>query len=336
MRSGKTTLRRALQGIVDWRDSTAEAFGELCGDDGEGRTFWQAFGLRIGARRTGTFCLHADRADLCEEHRGRIQAHVARVCRGGRHLISDNAHLLNKIDYVAEALPQSKFILVVRALETVVSEWKVGFNKANTNNAEYPPFVHYWPEGEFPCWYVVQNDLWRPRITSASVRRWASRVARRVGLKKNSGGRDPSQQCKHERLSSFLKQYPDASRYYPGEGFCRLPEAWIKMNYNALVQLQRLSPQRWLPVPFEALLSQPHETLDRVCDFLNWPSMHWEGIPVLTHLQGMLPRPSQLTETEKQVVQEVARRHSRMVEALESLSSESRRAPSLQSPARLI
>ena len=296
------------------------AFARLSGDDGEDRTFWQDLGLQIGARRTGTFCLYASKDDVTEERRVRIQKHVDRICSGSRRLISDNAHLLNKIGFVAEALPQSKFILVIRQLESVVAEWKSGFNKANTNNEDYPAFVHYWPECEFPCWYVLRNDLSRPRITTASLRRWAVGGARFVGLKKGHPVALPWRPCSHEKLSSFLETHPDQSRYYPGEGFCRLPEAWIKMNHNALLQLQQLEPKRWRIVCFEDLVSDPRETIERMLDFLGWDACNPDAASSVMDSKRASVCASLPTEAENDCIHDVVKRHSSMVDAIRQIA----------------
>lgn len=325
MRSGKTTLRRALQRVVELSAASSSAgaagwnergFAELSGDDGEGRTFWQAFGLAIGARRTGTFCLHADKSDVKPEHRLEIQAHVENMCAGGHRLISDNAHLLNKIGFVAEALAQSKFIFVMRKLESVVAEWKYLFQKANTSNEDYPAFVHYWPECEFPCWYVVRNDLLRTGVSAASLRRWAVRAARVVGLKRAGLRSGPSCAFRHEKLSSFLGKHSDLSRYYPGEGFSRLPEAWIRMNHDALLQLLQIKQNRWITICFEELIDHPGDTLRKTLDFLGWELPASTSDLSVLEFDKANSREHLLTEREKAFIEEAVKAHFGLLEVI--------------------
>jgi hypothetical protein len=201
-------------------------------------------------------------------------------------------------------------------LESVVTLWKDTLNEVNTNNTEYPPFVHYWPECEFPCWYVIRNDLLRPRITTASLRRWAVGGARLVGLKQGHPVAVPWRRCLHEKLSSFLETHPDSSRYYPGEGFCRLPEAWLKMNYNALLQLRQLEGNRWRIVRFEDFSTDPRRTMERLLDFLGWDAFDSDLASALARPKRVSVRTSPLTETESECIHDVVKRHSEMLDAL--------------------
>ena len=184
MRSGKTTLRRALQlAVAGAPGAISGCFVELADEDGEGRTFWQAAGLQIGARRTGSECLHAGKSDVTEAQRKLIGSRVSSLCADGRRLISDNAHLLNKIGFVAEVLPESRFILVLHDLESMVGAMKRGFTACNIDNEDYPPFVHYWPDCGYPCWTVLRNDKACSRFSKHALRRGLAEIAHGIGWK---------------------------------------------------------------------------------------------------------------------------------------------------------
>ncbi len=260
IRSGTTILRKLLL------DACPSAV-DLTDDDFESRPFWQAFGLRIGSRLTGTFCDCACMEDVNSAQRHSIQAYVRRRCANSRIMINKNPHLINKIGFVAEILPASRFVHIIREAMSVTASIRVAFENANTSNESYPPFVHYWPEGNLPCWWTFRNDCPGPSLTSGTIRRVAREACYRVGLKKRRGYTSPFRIFTHEKLSRIRRAYPDRSRYYPGEGFARIPEAWLTQNVNILHQLRAIDERRWLSVSYSELVAEPQNTIRRILEF---------------------------------------------------------------------
>ena len=216
---------------------------------------------------------------------------------------------MNKIGFVAEVLPQSRFILVLHDLKHMMGAMKRGFSECGVNNEDYPPYVHYWPDCEFPCWSVLRNDRIRVLFSKHTWRRNLVRIARKVGLKKVQNAPANISPPKHALLSEFQIDHPDLTRYYPGEGFRRLPEAWLKMNGNALRQLDELDPVSWKVICFQDLLDHPAETLLNVSEFLKWPISNIE--PALTSINPGLARSfaAPLTEIELSTIQMVVNEH---------------------------
>ena len=237
VRSGTTILHQLLA-------QACPNSVELTDDDGEGRPFWQAFGLTIGARRTGTYCHCASKADVTADHRSKVQAYVKARCGEAKKLINKNCHLSNKIGFVSEVLPCSQFVHIVREPMGVVASTKVGFNRANESNDSYPAFVHYWPETERPCWWTIRNDCAGPSMNLQTAKRVLRGLYAHAGLVKQTRPTAPFMAWRHARLSRFRQEYPDATRYYPGDGFARLPQAWIELNVGIMNDLRALEKGR--------------------------------------------------------------------------------------------
>ncbi len=79
------------------------------------------------------------------------------------------------------------------------------------------------------------------------------------------GGREPCWQ-----------QYPiseavglDRSRLYPGEGFARIPEAWLTINTYITRRLEKLPKLRRTVVYYNRFVETPTEEMGRVYRFLN-------------------------------------------------------------------
>jgi hypothetical protein len=240
----------------------------LTDDDFESRTFWQEFTLKIGSRRTGTFCLPAKKDDILDAYRRAIVAYVNGRRGEGQVLINKNTHLMNKIGFVAEVIPTSRFVFIIREIMSTVSSTKHLFENMNLSNEDYPPFIHYWPDHELPCWYTIRNDRLRPQLTFRSVRRIAKKCAYGLRLKRLKDFTAPSRIFEHERFSSFYRDHPDRSRYYPGEGFARIPESWITLNINTLDQLQALDENRWMSVTYKDVVSNTQGIVERILGFI--------------------------------------------------------------------
>lgn len=240
---------------------------DLTDDDFESRYFWQDFGVTIGSRSTGTFCCPAVGEDVGEEQRAKLRSYLEFRTKGEKIIITKNPHLLNKVAFVARIWPEARFVIIVRDALSVVASKKIGFQRANTQNEDHPPFLHYWPEGDLPCWWTVRNDRAGQAITAGSVKRIAKSLCGMIGLKRMQRGQltGPGKIYRHERLSRFLRDYPDLSRYYPGEGFRRLPEAWLTLNVNACESLTALDDDRWLPLTYAELVAEPRQTVEKIC-----------------------------------------------------------------------
>lgn len=298
MRSGKTLMKdlimKACPNAINLTD-----------DDCECRTFWQYYGLRIGARATGTYCLAASKEDVRDEHRISIQEHIVKRCINNRMVINDSAHLMNKIGYVAEVLPESRFVHVIRDTMGMVSVTKKGFEHGNTNGESYPPYVHYWPDCEFPCWYTLRNDRKRCWPTIGAMRRKAREVCYCMGIKKRKLARSPSLVIAHERLSVFLEDHPDLTRYYPGDGFLRLPEAWLSQNYNIGLQLDLVEDHRWMGITYRDIVCDTRKTLAKVMEFAGCRDVQMNLIPAQLDKAYLHQWKTDLTDSEKKGVQSI-------------------------------
>lgn len=303
IRSGTTIfhklLREACPGAVDLTD-----------DDFECRTFWQAFGLKIGSAKTGTFCLSVGQDDVTDEHRMKIGAHIKTRCREGRMLINKNPHLMNKIGFVAEVLPTSRFVFIIREIMSTVSSTKLLFERIGISNEDYPPFIHYWPDCKLPCWYTVRNDCMRPQLTFSTMRRTAKKCANALGLKTIKAANSPSRVFKHKILSNFRHDHPDASRYYPGEGFTRIPEAWITQNINALEQLRTLDENRWMLVTYKDMVSDTRETIGRVLEFIKTNKPKLSDIPQQLDFERSEKWKKDLSQEEKESIKALTKQRS--------------------------
>lgn len=271
VRSGTTILHKLLM-------SACPSAVDLTDDDFESRYYWQDLGVRIGSRSTGTYCDAAGHGDVDEEKIVKIRDYIKDRTRGRKVVTTKNPHLLNKVPFVASVLPEARFIMIVRDAMSVVASKKQGLQKANTQNNEYPPFVHYWPEGDSPCWWTLLNDR-RFDVTAGLIKRMTKRALCALGLRRRKTLMSPGKTYRHERLSAFVKKNPDLSRYYPGQGFPRLAEAWLKLNANAYRALRDIDRNRWLHVTYSQLVAQPRQTISAICDFAGISPTKLESVP---------------------------------------------------------
>jgi len=260
VRSGTSVLHRLLLKVCP--DSV-----DLTDDDYEARTFWQAFGLRIGSPRTGTPCDCALAREATEDQRQAIRAHLARRCHSGRLLINKNCHLGNKIGFVHAIFPEARFVHIIRDVMGTVASVKRQFEAMARGDEDHPPFINYWPDADLPCWHTVRDDVSPPSLRLDAMKRRARRGLQIIGLKKRPRPSSPSVVHAHARLSQFRVTHPDQSRYYPGAGFARLPEAWLTFNVNIARQLDSVAPEQHVLVAYSELVANTRETLTKILEF---------------------------------------------------------------------
>ena len=303
-RSGTTIshdmLMKACPGAIDLTSD----------DDFECRNFWQAFGLSIGSRRTGTLCKCATKADIQKTSMQDIQAYVSsRHALGG--IITKNPHLLNKISYVANVLPNAKFVLIVREIMGVVASEKVGFNNAFQGDEDSPSHVHYWPDTELPCWSYVKVDLGAPELPKLSLIRQAKILVKKVLVDlKNRSLHEPGKVLPHLKYSEFIKRYPDKSRYYPGEGFHRIPESWLTLNLNAINQLKELDDSRWMAVSYDDLVDDTKGVVSKILSFAGHEASLLDSLPNELNRSSADKWRKNLTEEEQLIVRELVEKNS--------------------------
>lgn len=247
-------------------------------DDFECRSFWQAFGLKIGSRRTGSLCLYASGGDIANDHRSEIQTYVANRGKDAG-IITKNPHLMNKIGFVADVLPNARFVLIVREIMGVVASTKIGFNNANKGDDDYPPFIHYWPNAKFPCWSYLEDDITKRNFNKNKFYRGAKNLFGIFRNAKNQSVNEPGRVFPHIKLSDFEKEHPDRNRYYPGDGFACIPESWLSLNSNALKQLTEIDLSRWMVISYLDLVENPKITIKRILDFGEFNKTIYEFLP---------------------------------------------------------
>jgi hypothetical protein len=295
IRSGTTVLHELLL------EACPQAL-DLTDDDFESRFFWQHLGLKIGSRSTGTYCCAAGETDVSPEQQQTMQKQAAYRSRQEKVIITKNPHLLNKIPFVADVWPEARFVLIVRQAMSVVASKKLLFQNDNMHNEDYPPFVHYWPEDPSPCWWTIHNDRAPGAISVGVLRREAKKLCRALGLKKKRSLTAPGRIYGHEPLSSFALEHPDLTRYYPGGGFARIPEAWLTLNANACRELCALESDRWMVIDYSELVAQPRETIQRICQLADIIPGRLEAVPARLDASRANKWQADLTEDEQRIV----------------------------------
>lgn len=304
IRSGTTILHKLLL-------SACPKSVDLTDDDFEGRYFWQDLGLTIGSRSTGTYCCRAGSENVDEDGCRRTADYIESRTQGGKFVITKSPHLLNKISFVGRVLPAARFVLIIRDPMSVVASKKGLFQSAHTENEDYPPFVHYWPEETAPCWWTVQDDRSGPVLTAGLVRRKGKEVLRALGLKKRKQLTAPGKMFEHERMSAFLADHPELSRYYPGSGFARIPEAWLTLNVNACRDLTALEGHRWLIVTYSDLVREPRRVIAKICDFADLSAVDLNAVPDRLDESRSQKWRSDLTGDEQEIVSEHMQTHAK-------------------------
>ena len=286
-----------------------EAVDLTSDDDFECRKFWQAFGLTIGSRRTGTQCECAAKEDIDPASKEAINNYVSsRHAKGG--IITKNPHLLNKINYVANVLPDAKFILIVRDIMGVVASEKIGFNDAYQGDEDSPPFVHYWPDSKLPCWSYVQCDNKQHQAPKFNLLLTVKSMIKRVIINlKNKSLNEPGKALPHQKFSEFYLSHPDKTRYYPGDGFHRLPESWITLNLNAINQLKALESSRWMTVVYNDLVNDTKGVVRKMLDFSGYEAPELESLPNQLNKSSADKWRKNLSEEEQNIVRNVIKQN---------------------------
>jgi Sulfotransferase family len=268
--------------------------------DLECRTFWQPFGLRMGSPKSGTYCYHVNQSHATPELASRIRQRVLERTAGGRQLINKNCHLSNKILFLHSLFPDAKFIHIVRETHGNIASIKLLCQRTNQGKNHYKvPFVLYWPDAEYPCWYA--NPASRENMPKYRRATLINRLLRRVTLIPGA--------LEHEDPDTFRRKYPDPTRYYPGEGFARLPESWVTLNTDILRQFDQLPRETGMTVTYRQLCEDTQGTLRRIVEFCGIPGARLENVPPqLDAARGEKWR-KDLTPEEVRTIAEVMERH---------------------------
>ena len=139
------------------------------------------------------FCLHMDENDVREDERRSMHRYYSTEVLNGRldaRIVNKCPHMSNKLRYVRSIFPDARFVHIIREPVAVVASW-VNVLKA------VPELLIYWPETEYPCFWVME---------AGDVR---------------------------ERGASLSRE----SRLYPGGGLLRLADYWAEVNANIPRQL---------------------------------------------------------------------------------------------------
>lgn len=195
-RSGTTLLFQLLRKHPDLAPTTGYP-------DGEDHVGWNQHGAcRISGLghpdqeqgHTGYhYCLYQNEDDVTPAVIERMTAYYVRDVLAGdrrRRVINKCPHLSNKLRYVRAIFPDARFVHIVRDCLPVVASWMEIMK-------EQPGQVLYWPDTEFPCFWVMPAPA----------------------------GVDREQAFRHE------------ARVYPGGGARCLVDYWRITNRNIPAQL---------------------------------------------------------------------------------------------------
>lgn len=279
----------------------------------EGRLFWQQFGCSMGSPNSGTFCMHADQHDVTGKIKNEVNDYFAIRCGNGKFVVNKNPHLANKIGFVHAILPTAKFIHIIREPRAVVASTKSRFEAAyRGDNYWRIPFKHYWPEAEYPCWYSVPaysghspQDLksfkkrlfWFDRTSGKGMADYLRRLTKPPEF--------PDNYLPHLDFRTFLEQFPDQSRYYPGQGFGRIPEAWVKINLNIIEQLKHVQPFNVLTVNYDDFCRDTKRVVSELADFADISNFELNNVPAQLDVSRKDKWKTTLTDPEKRLMMNV-------------------------------
>ena len=261
MRSGTTVLHRMMSAFCPRAIDIDDV-------DFECRTFWHERGFSIGSPKTGTRCVGVRTGEVTDEQRREITGYFEERARRDRHIVTKNPHLSNKVGLINDLFPDSRIVHIVREDMSVVASTKLLFQRLYRGvNYRRMPFRAYWPDVDhLPCWYAVPDE---------SPARSLKQRVRRL-LRATRGMPTPE----HEDPADFRAEFPDDSRYYPGSGFARITESWLKINAEIVRQVDELGiGHRYYPVNYARLVESPRETLRSIASFCEIEAVDPEAVP---------------------------------------------------------
>ncbi|NOT02888.1 MAG: sulfotransferase [Phycisphaerales bacterium] len=265
IRSGTTILHQVLM------DYCPRAI-DIDDVDFECRTFWQERGFRIGSPKTGTRCCKADAGDLTDSARDEILNYFAQRTAGGQHIVNKNPHLCNKIGLIHALFPRARIIHIVRENLSVIASTKLNYlsQDERQTNPWGARFVQYWPdEPDFPCWWAVPVD--DDAVFREPLRRRLRRVVR---------GQPQLPEPDHESYTAFRRAHSDASRYFPGGGFRRIPESWVRINAYVVKQIDALDiGSLYMPINYADLVARPMDVIRNIGSFCGFTQTDPSRVP---------------------------------------------------------
>lgn len=324
IRSGTTIFHSTIQ-------QAASNTVDLDADDVfEGRLYWQKFGVRIGSPKTGTYCEHAPKELATPEAKVSVQNYLNELTRNGKQMINKNPHLANKIDFVNALLPDAKFIQIIREPYATISSTKLQFEASYLGENYWDlPFRHYWPDCEdHPCWSAVpamlnktpldMKSFWK-RLTwftngkgfGFSLQKYVKRLLNPPKISSNF--------IPHESPDEFSKKFSDESRYYPGKGFARIPESWVSINKQITDSLYKIAPEKRMFVIYDDLCQNTHDVISSVAKFCENSQFDLTKIPQKLNLGSREKWKKNLTEEEKQIIEQILKKNKTQVERFKTL-----------------
>jgi hypothetical protein len=290
IRSGTTVFARLLRAFCP------RAL-PLDNQDFEDRYFWSKVGAQMGSPLTGTFCTGATSADVTPCAREVTAERLASVSAQDNHIISKNPHLSNKIGFVHELMPEARLVVIVRQDLSVIASTKQRFEASHAgNNALKAPFHYYWPEDDgLPCWSCLRTDgLDELKATLRGILHRSGRTGAVAPI------------IEHEPLRKFRKSHTDRTRYYPGQGFRRIVESWLKINSNIVRQCEQLPKQHAvLTVNYEHLVKHTRDVLRCVAKFSDAPEVAPSRVPTSLDMSRGEKWKTTLSSTERRICCEV-------------------------------
>ena len=241
------TLLRAVEDAVDIDRS-----------DQESRPFWMKHGMKFGTALTGTCCRAGTARCISAENKAQIQAAFQRICSQGLRVITKNPHFCNKIPLLHDLFPDALYIYIVRQDLSVVASMKRMFIRFYEGETPWgTSCVHYWPDDDRPCWSVLSRS--KPTTKNVVLEKLRRFIRHRVIV--------PTPDFAD--WTQFRREHADLTRYFPGGGFGRLEEAWIKTNLNIVLDVEDLRVKdRYFAINYRSLVEQPERIFGRIGQFL--------------------------------------------------------------------
>ncbi len=302
IRSGTTiladTLRDAYRSSIDFDDLDFEA-----------RTFWQQFGCWMGSAKSGTYCKGATADDATPELKKRIAEYVANRTSTGKHIVSKCPHLANKTSFVRAMLPNAKIIHIIRDCHGTAASTKLVMQSALKADPHYEvPFHSYWPDCERPCWSVIPVDP--DNLPNYAPRKRLGGLIKRPRLMPGC--------LEHADTKAFHQEHTDASRYYPGEGFARIPESWVRLNHMIVTDLRDTPDDMKMTIHYHDFCDDPRGVVSRIAEFGGVTDVDLQAVPEQMDSSTRNKWKKNLSEAEQKSVNDVLRKFSSMVEEIQA------------------